>query len=96
MRHIVVLPNDSGDPSNRHRLSPRAAKDLTHISRNHGGKFPRQEIYDIIDGGKRLPGHYDFDSPMPLWGLSFQLKGKEYSKESEAAVKRRIDSLLDS
>jgi len=24
MRHIVVLPNDSGDPSNRHRLSPRA------------------------------------------------------------------------
>ena len=70
-------------------------KDLTHISRNHGGKFPRQEFYDIIDGGKRLPGHYDFDSPMPLWGLSFQLKGKEYSKESEAAVKRRIDSLLD-
>lgn len=70
-------------------------KDLTHISRNHGGKFPRQEIYDIIDGGKRLPGHYDFDSPMPLWGLRFQVKGREYSKESEAAVKRRIDALLD-
>ena len=70
-------------------------KDLTHISRNHGGKFPRQEIYDIIDGGKRLPGHYDFDSPMPLWGLSFRLEGKEYSKESEDAVKRRIDALLD-
>lgn len=69
--------------------------DLTHISRNHGGHFPRQEIYDIIDGGKRLPGHYNFDSPMPLWGLSFQLKGKEYSKESEAAVKRRINDLLD-
>jgi mono/diheme cytochrome c family protein len=70
-------------------------KDLTHISKNHAGKFPRQEIYDIIDGGKRLPGHYNFNSPMPLWGLSFQLKGKEYSKESEAAVKRRIDALLD-
>jgi hypothetical protein len=70
-------------------------KDLTHIARNHGGKFPRQEIYDIIDGGKRLPSHYNFNSPMPLWGLSFQLEGKEYSKESEAAVKRRIDSLLD-
>jgi mono/diheme cytochrome c family protein len=69
--------------------------DLTHISRNHGGQFPRQQIYDIIDGGKRLPGHYNFNSPMPLWGLSFQLSGKEYSKESEAAVKRRIDALLD-
>jgi hypothetical protein len=32
---------------------------------------------------------------MPLWGLSFQLKGKEYSEESEAAVKRKINALLD-
>ncbi|HVN89233.1 MAG TPA: hypothetical protein VMT61_05425, partial [Candidatus Binataceae bacterium] len=61
----------------------------------HGGKFPRQEIYDIIDGGKRLPGHYNFNSPMPLWGLSFQLRGQEYSDESEASVKRRINALLD-
>ena len=69
--------------------------DLTNIARQHGGKFPRQAIYDIIDGGKRLPGHYNFNSPMPLWGLSFQLRGKEYSDESEAAVKRRINALLD-
>jgi len=69
--------------------------DLTHIASRHGGKFPRQEIYDVIDGGKRLPGHYDFNSPMPLWGLGFQLRGKEYTKQSEAAVKRRIDVLLD-
>jgi hypothetical protein len=26
MRHIVVLPIDSGDPSNRYRLSPRAVR----------------------------------------------------------------------
>jgi hypothetical protein len=32
---------------------------------------------------------------MPLWGLSFQVRGKEYSDESEAAVKRRISALLD-
>ncbi len=68
---------------------------LTLIARSHGGKFPRQEIYDIIDGGKRLPGHYNFDSPMPLWGLSFQLKGKEYSEQSEAAVRARIEALVD-
>jgi len=69
--------------------------DLTRIAKRHGGRFPRQEIYDVIDGGKRLPEHYNFNSPMPLWGLSFQLRGKEYSDESEAAVKRRINALLD-
>jgi len=69
--------------------------DLTQIIKHHGGKFPRQEIYDVIDGGKRLPGHYTFNSPMPLWGLSFQLEGKKYSGESEAAVRRRINALLD-
>jgi mono/diheme cytochrome c family protein len=69
--------------------------DLTQIAKQHGEKFPRQEIYDVLDGGKRLPGHYNFDSPMPLWGLSFQLRGKEYSDESEAAVERRINTLLD-
>jgi mono/diheme cytochrome c family protein len=69
--------------------------DLTQITRRHSRKFPRQTIYDIIDGGKRLPGHHDFNSPMPLWGLSFQLAGKNYTEESEAAVRRRIDALLD-
>jgi mono/diheme cytochrome c family protein len=69
--------------------------DLTQIAKRHGGKFPRKTIYDVIDGGKRLPGHYDFNSPMPLWGLGFQLRGKEYTEVSEAAVKRRINALVD-
>ncbi len=29
---------------------------------------------------------------MPLWGMVFQLKGQEYSAESEANVKRRVQS----
>jgi len=69
--------------------------DLTQITKHHGKKFPRQEIFDVIDGGKRLPAHYNFNSPMPLWWLSFQLSGKECSDESEAVVKRRINVLLD-
>ncbi len=68
---------------------------LTLIRRKNGGTFPRQEIYDVIDGGKRLPGHSDWNSPMPLWGLSFQLEGKEYSPESEAQVRRKITPLVD-
>jgi cbb3-type cytochrome c oxidase subunit III len=68
---------------------------LTLIRRKNGGTFPRQEIYDVIDGGKRLPGHNDWNSPMPLWGLSFQLEGEEYSPESEAQVRRKITALID-
>jgi mono/diheme cytochrome c family protein len=69
--------------------------DLTRIAERNGGTFPRQRIYDVIDGGKRMPGHYNFNSPMPLWGLSFQVEGKQYTQESEAVVRRRINGLLD-
>jgi mono/diheme cytochrome c family protein len=69
--------------------------DLTGLTKNHGGQFPRQDIYDIIDGRKRLPGHYDLDTDMPLWGLMFQPEGREFSNASEAKVKARISSLVD-
>jgi mono/diheme cytochrome c family protein len=68
---------------------------LTEIAKRHGGKFPRQRVYEVIDGGKRVPGHYNFDSPMPLWGLSFQMEGSQYTEESEAVVRRRINALVD-
>src|SRR5579872_7223551 len=68
--------------------------DLTVLSRNNGGKFPRDYVYDIIDGRKRLPGHYDADTDMPLWGLTFQKEGSEFSKQSEQQVKARIDAMV--
>jgi hypothetical protein len=69
--------------------------DLTVLSKTHSGKFPRQEVYDIIDGRKRLPGHYDADTDMPLWGLTFQPAGREFSPEAEEKVKRRLSGLVD-
>ena len=72
-----------------------APADLTLLSKEHGGQFPRQEVSDIIDGRKRLPNHYDPDTDMPLWGLTFQLEGREFSAESEAKVKARIAVLVD-
>jgi mono/diheme cytochrome c family protein len=71
------------------------AADLTQMSNHNRGKFPSQHLYDVIDGGKRDPGHYDWNSPMPLWGMVFQLKGQQYSPESEANVRRRISALVD-
>lgn len=29
--------------------------DLTQLSKTHGGKFPRQEVYDIVDGRNASP-----------------------------------------
>ena len=71
--------------------------DLTRLSANHGGQFPRQEVYDVIDGRQRqrLPGHYDSDTDMPLWGMTFQSEGRAFSKESEDKVKARISALVD-
>ncbi len=71
------------------------ALDLTRISKKDSGEFPRQYLYDVIDGAKRVPEHQDWNSPMPLWGMVFQLKGHEYSADSEANVKRRVSALVD-
>jgi hypothetical protein len=68
---------------------------LTLLSKQHDGQFPRQEVSDVIDGRKRLPNHYDPDTDMPLWGLTFQPEGHEFSTESEAKVKARISALVD-
>lgn len=68
--------------------------DFTRMSATHGGQFPSDEVYQVIDGRKRVPGHTDWDTDMPLWGLQFQTEGKEFSPESEAKVKQRISSLV--
>jgi len=68
--------------------------DLTTLSKKHGGEFPHDYVYDIIDGRKRMPGHYDADTDMPLWGLTFQTEGSEFSKQSEDKVKARIAALV--
>ncbi len=68
--------------------------DLTLLRKNHGGQFPRQDVYDVIDGRKRLPGHYDADTDMPIWGLMFQPEGREFSPEAEAKVKARLSALV--
>jgi|ERR1022692_2588996 mono/diheme cytochrome c family protein len=69
--------------------------DLTHLMKSHAGTFPADEVHDVIDGRKRLPDHFDSDTDMSLWGLQFQEEGKEFTPESEAKVKGRIDALVE-
>jgi mono/diheme cytochrome c family protein len=66
--------------------------DLTLISRNNGGVFPFQEVADTIDGRKGVPSHKRFD--MPFWGVNFQQQGQEFTPQSEAVAKARIDAVV--
>jgi mono/diheme cytochrome c family protein len=61
--------------------------DLTRFTTRNGGVFPRERIYQIIDG-RHVKAHGDRD--MPIWGDAFsRTRGL-----SEAAVKTRIDALV--
>jgi cytochrome c len=65
--------------------------DLTRLTESNGGQFPRQEVYDAIDGRKRFPAHFIGD--MPTWGLKYQQDDR--APESEEKVRRRISALVD-
>lgn len=66
--------------------------DLTKLAAQNGGKFPFQKTFDSIDGRQGIPSHKRFD--MPFWGVSFQESGKEFTRESEAKAKARIDAVV--
>jgi mono/diheme cytochrome c family protein len=67
------------------------AVNLTQLSKENNGQFPRQKVYDTIDGRHRFPAHFVGD--MPSWGRKYQ-QG-EATPQSEAEVKRRISALVD-
>lgn len=43
--------------------------DLTRIAKRHGGNYPAERIYQIIDGRLTRPPHGTRD--MPVWGWEF-------------------------
>ena len=67
------------------------AVELTELSSAHDGRFPRQEVYDAIDGRKRFPAHLVGD--MPVWGLKFRVEQK--SPEQDRTVSAKIQALVD-
>lgn len=44
--------------------------DLTQLSKNNNGKFPRQRVYNAIDGRAEVRSHGPRD--MPVWGVYFR------------------------
>jgi mono/diheme cytochrome c family protein len=67
-----------------------APADLTLIAKRNHGKFDVEKVRAAIDG--RGPKQVHGGSDMPVWGDAFKRSGDSYS---EAAVKERIDALVD-
>lgn len=65
--------------------------DLTLLSKKNDGKFPFDEVVDTIDGRKNIPSHGRIQ--MPFLGTTLQKPGQEFTPESNADVKRRIDAM---
>ena len=65
--------------------------DLTGLAKKNGGKFPFDEVVDTIDGRKNLPSHERIQ--MPFLGATLQQRGKEFTPESDAEVKRRVEAM---
>lgn len=65
--------------------------DVTHLSKKNGGKFPFDWVVETIDGRAHIPSHERLQ--MPFLGTTLQKPGKEFTPESDAEVKRRIESM---
>ncbi|MCK5167151.1 MAG: cytochrome c [Rhodospirillaceae bacterium] len=72
---------------------------LTLLSKNNGGVFPADRVYQAIDGRKMGAAHGS--KAMPIWGERYKTEAdKHYSDfygkyDSEAMVRARILSLID-
>ncbi len=65
--------------------------DLTQLTKDNGGKFPFDEVVETIDGRKNIPSHERLE--MPFLGATLQKPGQEFTPESDAEVKKRIDAM---
>ncbi len=66
--------------------------DLTQISAAHGGNFPDDEIFRIIDGQAEMPAHGS--RHMPVWGYEFF--GQEADDEAaHAEATEKVKALVN-
>ena len=85
-------PDGKGRVAEMRQVKGYRSVDLTQLSKSNGGKFPRQSVYDAIDGRKRFPAHFIGD--MPTWGLQYQ-DANQGSKANEGKIRHRITALVD-
>lgn len=67
-----------------------APADLTQIAARNKGTFPKERVYQIIDGRQAVKTHGE--SQMPIWGDAF---AKTTSGGGEQQVAARIRALVE-
>ena len=67
----------------------RRPPDLTEYTARNGGVFPRERVYQVIDG-RYVAAHGDRD--MPVWGDAFS---RSREGLTETAIKARIDAIVN-
>jgi hypothetical protein len=73
--------------------------DLTQLSKNNGGKFPRQRVYEAIDGRAAVRAHGPRD--MPVWGAKLKAgdvatggsMGEGYARANMMVLTRYLESI---
>ncbi len=76
----------------------RAPADLTALSRNNGGVFPAQRLFEVIDGRQTISTH-GAPGEMPIWGASYAIQSRRDPAAAgiatESYVRSRIALLVD-
>lgn len=76
----------------------RAPADLTVLSRNNGGVFPAQRLFEVIDGRQTISTH-GAPGEMPIWGASYAIQSRRDPAAAgiaaESYVRSRIALLVD-
>ncbi len=67
--------------------------DLTQLSKDNDGQFPRQRIFDAIEGSKRFLPHFIGD--IPVWGLKYRHIIQKPGPQGDEQVRQRITALVD-
>ena len=74
----------------------KSPPDLTLLTKNNGGVFPVNRMYETIEGAN-VPGHGSRD--MPIWGQDYRIKAAEYYMDvpydQEHYVRARILTLIE-
>ncbi len=67
--------------------------DLTMLSKNNGGKFPYDKVYNMISGKEVIASHGTRE--MPIWGLVFAQRTMPGAPgRTPAQVQKRIETII--
>jgi mono/diheme cytochrome c family protein len=79
-------------PANQAIAMSAKPADITLLAARHGGKFPFDEVVNIVDGRQAIPSHARLE--MPFFAVKLQNPGEGFNPASDAAVKKRIDAIV--